>query len=143
MDTIKSAQAGKQFISRPREPGVIMTPAEIERFLAAWQTKGRVKGTLEWYRRGLNQLYKALPEDKCIRRGTLRKWREELIEGSYAPNTINLFLSVANTYLEYVGHREYQLPGTLKKTEELRHVACREQLHQQVLLLQSQCLRRV
>lgn len=117
MDTVESVRLSGETASRPRDTGVQVTPSEIERFLAEWEAKGRLEGTLKWYRRGLYQMYEALPGDKRIRRGTLKTWRNELSEAGYAPSTINLYLSVANTYLEYIGRREYQLPGSLRREE--------------------------
>lgn len=114
MDTMEHVRSPQ---SKGVDTGVAVTPEKIERFLSDWRAKGRVEGTLTWYRRGLNQLYEALPSDKRIRRGTLKTWREELARAGYAPSTINLYLSVANTYLEYIGRREYQLPGTLRQEE--------------------------
>ena len=84
------------------------------------QNEGRVEGTLKWYRRGLNRLYDDLPEDKTIRHGTLERWREKLVKEGYAPSTINSYLSVNNAYLDFVGHREYQLANQLKLETELQ-----------------------
>jgi site-specific recombinase XerD len=84
------------------------------------QAEGRVEGTLKWYRRGLNRLYDDLPEDKTIRHGTLERWREKLVKAGYAPSTINSYLSVNNAYLDFVGHREYQLANQLKLETELQ-----------------------
>ena len=91
---------------RRTETGVLLTQESIEQFLDACQSRGRVEGTLQWYRRGLNRLYQALPEDKFIRQGALERWREELVEMEYTPGTVNMFLSIANSYLDFVGHRE-------------------------------------
>ena len=102
------------------DAGVRLTKEGIERFMDACEAGGRVEGTLKWYRRGLNRLYDDLPEDKTIRRGTLERWREQLVEEGYASSTINSFLSVNNAYLDFVGHREYQLASQLKSETELQ-----------------------
>lgn len=104
-------------VDRP-DPGVRMTVEEMEQFLSVCQREGRVEGTLQWYRRGLLRLYEDLPEDKTIRAGTLERWREELVGAGYAASTINSFLSVSNAYLDYMGHREYQLARQLKLETE-------------------------
>lgn len=101
-----------------RDAGVLVTPSDIERFLAEWEARGRVEGTLKWYRRGLYQMYEMLPADRRIRQGTLSTWRDDLVKAGYATNTINLYLSVANTYLEFLDRREYQLPGSLQQEEQ-------------------------
>ncbi len=102
------------------DAGVCLTQDGIERFMTACRAEGRVEGTLKWYRRGLNRLYDDLPEDKTIRYGTLEHWREHLVKAGYAPSTINSYLSVNNAYLDFVGHREYQLANQLKLATELQ-----------------------
>lgn len=112
---------------RRTETGVLLTQESIEQFLDACQSRGRVEGTLQWYRRGLNRLYQALPEDKFIRQGALERWREELVEMEYTPGTVNMFLSIANSYLDFVGHRECQLASQLKPKSSLQPELTREE----------------
>ena len=112
---------------RRTETGVLLTQESIEQFLDACQSRGRVEGTLQWYRRGLNRLYQALPEDKFIRQGALEQWREELMEMEYTPGTVNMFLSIANSYLDFVGHRECQLASQLKPKSSLQPELTREE----------------
>ena len=112
---------------RRMETGVLLTQESIEQFLDACQSRGRVEGTLQWYRRGLNRLYQALPEDKFIRQGALEQWREELMEMEYTPGTVNMFLSIANSYLDFVGHRECQLASQLKPKSSLQPELTREE----------------
>lgn len=112
---------------RRTETGVLLTQESIEQFLDACQSRGRVEGTLQWYRRGLNRLYQALLEDKFIRQGALERWREELVEMEYTPGTVNMFLSIANSYLDFVGHRECQLASQLKPKSSLQPELTREE----------------
>ena len=98
------------------EPGVPMTNEDIEGYMAVLRAKGRTAATRQ-YRSILKQLCDDLPVDKCIRRGTLARWVELLREKGYAPNTINSFAIVANGFLDYIGHREYQL-SDLPKQED-------------------------
>ena len=58
---------------RAREAGVSMTAGERESFLTELAAKGRAADTVERYRRSLEQLSQALPEDGRIRRGTLEQ----------------------------------------------------------------------
>lgn len=103
------------------ETGAPISPEMIEEYLAFLQGKGRVKGTLEWYRRSLQRLYEELPEqDKCIYRDTLRNWREKLVREEYAPTTINQFMVVSNGYLDYMGRREYQVVEKLTLSEDIQ-----------------------
>lgn len=99
---------------RPAE-GAVVTPDDIQGFLAAYEELDRAEGTLQFYQRKLRRLYQDLPEDKTIRHGTLKKWQESLLQHGYAPGSVNAFLSAANSYLDYIGHREYQLAETLKE----------------------------
>ena len=92
-----------------------VSQSEIERFLTEYGRLDRVEGTFYLYRRKLWKFYEDLPEDKTIRHGTLESWQKNLLEEGYAPNTVNSFLSAANAFLDYIGHREYQLAGQLKE----------------------------
>ncbi len=116
----RSYSQQRQRHSPASDAGVRLTRDGIERFMTVCQAEGRVEGTLKWYRRGLNRLYDDLPEDKTIRHGTLEHWREHLVKAGYAPSTINSYLSVNNAYLDFVGHREYQLANQLKLETELQ-----------------------
>jgi len=103
------------------ERGVSISHAEIEAYLDHLQGKGRVQGTLNWYRRSMMRLYDELPdEDKNIYRDTLKQWREKLVQEGYAPSTINQFMVVSNGYLEYAGKREYQFIEKLTLVEEIQ-----------------------
>lgn len=104
--------------SRAGDPGLRVTWEGMEAYLKACRAQGRVEGTLQGYRRGLQRLYDDLPEDKTVRRGTLEGWRESLLERGYAPSTVNGFLSVGNAYLDFAGHREYQAAGQIKVGDE-------------------------
>ena len=116
----RSYSQQRQRHSPASDAGVRLSRDGIERFMAVCQSEGRVEGTLKWYRRGLNRLYDDLPEDKTIRHGTLERWREKMMQEGYAPSTINSYLSVNNAYLDFVGHREYQLANQLKLETELQ-----------------------
>ena len=107
-----------------------VTQEEIERFLTGYEILDRAEGTFQFYRRKLRKFYADLPEDKTIRHGTLEGWREKLLEEGYAPSTVNAFLSVANAFLDYIGHREYQLAGQLREEKPPRPELSRaEYLH--------------
>ena len=100
--------------------GISLVPEIIEQFLESMKAKGRVKGTLEWYRRGLCKLYDELPEDRIIRHGTLNSWREKLIEDKYSASTINTYIVAANGYLDFIGARDYQLVDKIKISNNLQ-----------------------
>lgn len=50
-----------------------------------------------------------------IRSYTIKNWQEKLLQDGYAPGLVNAFLSVANAYLDYIGHGKYQLAGRFKE----------------------------
>lgn len=49
-----------------------------------------------------------------IRHGTLKDWRDSLINKGYVYGSINNFLMVANRYLEFSGQQEYQMSDRLE-----------------------------
>ncbi len=63
----------------------------------------------------MQQFYEDLPDDKTIRYGTLQNWQTLLLKGGYTPGSVNAFLPAANSYLDYIGHREFQLAGYMKE----------------------------
>ncbi len=95
-------------------PGVLMTHEDIEGYMTVLRAKGRMAADQQ-YRAILKQLYEDLPADKHIRKGTLVRWVELLREKGYYPNTINSYAIVANGFLDYIGHREYQLSDLPKQ----------------------------
>ena len=94
--------------------GTLITLEEIEQFLTLYESLDRTEGTIKFYRRKLLRFYQDLPEDKRIRYGFLEKWREALLK-EYKPASVNAFLSAVNAFLDYIGHREYQLVGQLRE----------------------------
>ena len=101
---------------RQHQPGegTLITMEEIERFLALYESLDRAEGTIKFYRRKLTQFYEDLPEDKRIRHGFLESWRETLLK-RYKPASVNASQSAVNAFLDYIGHREYQLVGQIKE----------------------------
>ena len=87
---------------------VVLTKELMEQFLEEMNSKGFGRTSLETYRNRLNLLYKLLPEDKCIRKGTVEAWQQVLCEKGYAMRTVNNAISVANSFLAWLGRRELQ-----------------------------------
>lgn len=90
-------------------PVIVLTPEEIEDYIARKESEGCVAGTISSYHRHMHLLYKILPEDKTISQDTILQCKELLLAQGYAKRTINSFVSIANNYLEYKGARQYQL----------------------------------
>ena len=92
---------------------VAVTEEEISRYLAHLRAMGRPEGTIQTYRLGLDRLYHSLPEDKEVGPDTLH-WRQgALLEVGYSPSTVNTWLSVAASFLDYLDYPLYRAPRQL------------------------------
>lgn len=99
-----------------------LTPESIEQFLNS--REGRyTRGSQLKYRQVMHRLYQELDGDKQIGQGTVEWLRDKLLADGAAPNTVNVYLTVVNAYLDFAGHRECQLtervPIQKKNTLEL------------------------
>lgn len=91
-----------------------ISPNQIRAFLLDLQEKGCVEGTLKKYGHDLTTFYHYLPKKKQVGPDTLLAWRRQLVARGYAAQTINGAVSAVNSFLEYLGRREFQLQGQLK-----------------------------
>lgn len=87
----------------------IITPEKIEEFLDFLGKKGRGDSSLQSYRRILTELCRYLPEEKAIGEKTGQEWKAHLEEMGLQPATVNTHMSVWNSFLRYLGRREWQL----------------------------------
>lgn len=94
--------------------GVPVTRQQIAEYLESLRAQGRVEESVKKYGRDLAMLYDFLTDGKEIDRTTLARWREELLARGYAPRTVNAAISEANSFLGWLGRREYQLPRQLE-----------------------------
>ncbi|MCI9429142.1 MAG: tyrosine-type recombinase/integrase [Lachnospiraceae bacterium] len=92
----------------------------IDGFLDDLDKKGRGKGSLQNYRRILTELYRYLPEEKTIGRETGMDWKTYLEEQGLQSATVNTYMSVWNSFLQYLGHREWQINAFGRKTEKVQ-----------------------
>ena len=117
MDAVLAERSGevREESVRPEQQGqgYRMTWEDAELFLAELERKGLTRGTMGRYRTTMKRLYQVLPEDKTIRAGTLSAWREELLESGYSQSGVNGIIAVCDSFLNFVGHREYQLGDRL------------------------------
>ena len=89
---------------QPRgQSGQALTPEDLPAFFSGLEKKGREASTPEIYRHNMRCFYDSLPADKMVRRGTLDRWREALLEGGYSPRTANVRISVANSLMAFLG----------------------------------------
>lgn len=95
-------------MQEPQTQGITVTREQIGSYLSSLGERGRNPSTVSSYRKKLELLYAALPGGR-IGRGTLRQWREQLLDQGYSPSTVNTSVSAANSFLEWLGCREFQL----------------------------------
>ena len=111
--------AGERLETPPQVPqgndaGFHMSKDGIESFLENCRQDGCTEKKFQKYANGLNKLYDFLPEDKVIRHGTLREWRDSLVNKGYVHGSVNNFLLVANRYLAFSGQQKYQMSDRLE-----------------------------
>ena len=121
---------------QPRgQSGQALTPEDLPAFFSGLEKKGREASTPEIYRHNMRCFYDSLPADKMVRRGTLDRWREALLEGGYSPRTANVRISVANSLMAFLGRTAVtdsmkQLCRDARVEEEKVNPRCLRQLWQ-------------
>lgn len=100
---------------------ICITPEGIEEFLKQMEEKGRSKGSLEGYERALRSLCDYLPEEKEIMADTGEKWKKWMLEErGFSQRTINNRISVFNSFVQYLGKRQWQVDSFLKNLESIQ-----------------------
>ena len=95
---------------REKITGEYITPERIEEFLDNLRRKHRGESSLVNYRRNLTGFYNWLPEDKVIDGEMGNRWRRWMIdEKGFSNRTVNTQVSCLNTFLRYIGHRDWQV----------------------------------
>lgn len=117
-----------------------LTPELVEEFLKDLLDKGRSPASLQEYRRSLMSLYGRLPEGKSIDGDTGREWKKALESRGLGPRTVNARISVWNSLMQYLGHRDWQVgeftrvgddvQPELTRAEYLRLLGAAKQLEQ-------------
>ena len=86
-------------------------------------------GAVRRYEQERRQCYVDLQEGKGGHRDTLSRYRETWLANGYAPRTVNLRISSANSLFRYLGLKEYQLDNQLRpKNENLPEISRSEYL---------------
>lgn len=98
----------------------VITPEKIEAFLDDLAGKGRGISSLQTYRRILRKLYQYLPEDKTIGPQTGGEWKSCLEAQGLRPATVNMHMSVWNSFIQYLGCREWQISDFNRETERIQ-----------------------
>lgn len=99
---------------------VKITMETIEEFLLCLEEKGRGDASLQTYSRSLTELYRYLPQDKLLEEGTGPKWKAHLEAQGLQPSTVNTHMSIWNSFLRYLGRREWQMEDFNRKKENVQ-----------------------
>lgn len=109
--------------------GEKLTLEVIEEFLESLRQKNRGKSSLDTYRRSLAGLYAWLPEDKLLEKDTGVRWRRWMLEEKgFSHVTVNTQVSIMNTFLRYIGHRDWQVEEFVRKPAEQPELSREEYL---------------
>lgn len=98
----------------------MITPGKIEQFLSCLGEKGRGEASLQSYRRILTELYRYLPGEKIIDECTGQEWKAHLESAGLQPTTVNTHMSVWNSFLRYLGRREWQMEDFNREKENVQ-----------------------
>lgn len=101
--------------------GEVMTAELIEDFIESMRKKNRGESSLDNYNRILMSIYQWLPKDKILDESTgmrRRKWLLE--EKGFSHRTVNAQMSVLNTFLRYLGHRDWQVDEFVRVTGDVQ-----------------------
>ena len=96
----------------------VISMAQVNGFLESMALRGCSPETVKSYRRNLTLFFRDLPPGKTVEAGTLAGWRDSLLREGYMPRTVNNRISSVNSFLGYLGLREYQDPEQLKLPED-------------------------
>ena len=80
----------------------------MEEYLQELGRKGCAPETLRSYRWNLQAFYKTLPEGR-LQPGATQRWRDNLLQQGYQPNTVKHRLSSVNGMLSHLGLWQYQV----------------------------------
>lgn len=118
-----------------------LTPEVQEAFLTHLSGRGCSHISLREYRRTLTVLCECLSEEKTITAESGQRWRQWLEEQGFSPRTINTRISVWNSLMQYLGHRDWQIDTfssiegdvqpELTRSEYLRLLSTAKQLGQE------------
>lgn len=91
-----------------RTDRIRLTQEEIEDYIRSLNQRGFREESIQNYKTTLKGLYHYLPDDKLMDKKTAAGWAAYLREQGYGPRTVNARLSVVNSFLLYMGKREWQ-----------------------------------
>lgn len=115
----------------------ISVPVEqetLEEFSDYLKEKNRSNATIRKYVADLRSFYNFLPENKLLVKNSLPQWRDLLIQKGHAPRTINTRIAACNSFLGFLGHKEWQVSPIALQDLESTEAITREDY---CLLLQT------
>ena len=92
---------------RDMQPYFDLEREEIDRYIEQLQQE-RSADTVRRYRQFLDELYNFLPEDKRIYKDTLPLFLASLRK-RYSVSTMNVSISISNSFMRFLGRKEFQL----------------------------------
>ena len=92
----------------------------IQAYLDDMDNKGRSKASIESYRTALAAFYEFLPDEKILDEDTTLQWRDYLRENGYSQRTINARMSIFNSFLQYLGKRDWQYIGQITLPDDVQ-----------------------
>ena len=118
-----------------------LTPEILEQFLAHLAGKGFSQASLQEYRRTLLLLKNTLPDGGVLSASGGALWKQWLEEQGFKPRTVNMRISVWNSLMQYLNHRDWQIDSfsnilgdvqpELTRAEYLRLLSAAKQLGQE------------
>jgi len=79
----------------------LLTAEQIEQYIAYLLEQERSSATICKYKHNLTELYRFL-DGRLMNKDVLIEWKKTLCE-TYAPSTVNFMLTVANSFLQFMG----------------------------------------
>lgn len=99
----------------------ILSSQMIEDFLQYLRDRGRGDNSLQNYRRALLGLYQYLPADKRLGPATAANWQLHLLQQQgLSARTVNTRVSILNSLLGYLGHRDWQMESFFHGEDEVQ-----------------------
>lgn len=106
--------------AKQKETAIRMTPEKIDEFLENLQERGRGRSSLQGYQMALMGLYERLPKDKLLQEETGREWKAAMESQGFSPCTINARISIWNSFVKYLGYREWQVVDFYRDRDSLQ-----------------------
>lgn len=97
-----------------------LTQEQIQAFLDSLREKGLGVGSLQSYETVLSGLYEYLPCEKLIDADTGTAWKEWMEGQGLLPRTVHAKISVWNSFVQFLGCRQWQVVGFHHGYEEVQ-----------------------